>query len=88
MPTAALLIDWDNLRIALLDGRYELTPAELARGLFQSAVELARSVHPEMRLHYAIAFASTMTLNPRQFRNCMQTALLQWPRTTPSKLLM
>src|SRR5215467_5787686 len=65
MPTAALLIDWENLKIALLNGNYKFTAADLARGLRRSAAELAKSVHPEMQLDHAIAFAPAMALNPQ-----------------------
>jgi hypothetical protein len=68
MPTAALLIDWENLKIALLDGNYRFTPGDLARGLREAAAALAKSVDPGMRLDYPIAFAPAMALDPQTNR--------------------
>ncbi len=68
MPTAALLIDWENLKIALLDGNYRMTVGELARGLRESATALAKSVDANMRLDFPIAFAPAMALDPQTNR--------------------
>jgi NYN domain len=57
MTTAALLVDWENLKIALLNGNYRFTPGELARALRDSAAALAKSVKQDTILDHAIAFA-------------------------------
>ncbi|MGH3203959.1 MAG: NYN domain-containing protein [Streptosporangiaceae bacterium] len=63
MPTAALLIDWENLKFALLEGNYRFTTADLARGLRDSAAALAKSVNQDLRLDHAIAFAPARALD-------------------------
>jgi hypothetical protein len=63
MPTAALLIDWENLKFALLEGNYRFTTADLARALRDSAAALARSVNQDLRLDHATAFAPARALD-------------------------
>lgn len=65
MSIAALLIDWENLKIALLNGNYRFTTADLARALRNSAAALAKSVSQDLKLDHAIAFAPAMALDPQ-----------------------
>jgi hypothetical protein len=63
MASAALLVDWENLKIALLDGNYRFAYGELARRLRDSATALAKSVDQSLRLDTCIAFAPAMALD-------------------------
>jgi hypothetical protein len=77
MGTAALLIDWDNLKIAMLDGHYEFEVAKIAHDLREAVAQEAKSVDPGFNLDEAIAFAPALALDPQT------SLLLQNNKVTP-----
>jgi uncharacterized LabA/DUF88 family protein len=77
MGVAALLIDWENLKIALINN-YEFAAEDIARKLREAVAEDAKSAETDIRLDHAIAFAPALALDPHTSNALQHSQVTPW----------
>lgn len=79
MGAAALLVDWENLKLALIDGNYEFVAEDIARKLREAVAEDARSADIDTTLDHAIAFAPALALDSHTSDALRKSQVTPWP---------
>lgn len=77
MGVAALLVDWENLKLALI-GDYEFVAGDIARQLREAVADDAKSADTDTRLDHAVAFAPALALDPHTSNALRNNQMTPW----------